>query len=189
MPRSSRSFVPGRVYHLSQAGNNNVPVFHTDVDRRMYLEILRVAAVAERCAIHSWCLLEKQIDLLVTAPDTQAISRMMCRAQGRYARWFNRVWQRSGSLWRKRFRHCEIPADHHLPSVFRHLDRLPVQHRFVDSPAEYEWSSHRPLANGVPAPLLTPHPVYIDAGRSSRQRRLAYRKWIRQAPPNWLWFP
>lgn len=189
MARSSRCFIPGKVYHLSQTGNNNVPVFHSDVDRRRYLEILRIAAEAEQCAIHGWCLLEQQVDLLVSAPGTESISRMMCRAQGRYARWFNRVWQRSGSLWRKRFRHTAITAETDLPGMFRHLDRLPVLRGIVENPLDYPWSSHGCLANGRKSELLTPHWIYLGSGRTAHARRAAYRKWIRLSSPVWVWLP
>ncbi len=180
MARSRRVFKPGKVYHLSQAGNNQVDVFHTDQDRSAYLLILQAAAKAENCSIHGWCLLENQIDLLVSAQDTRAISRMMSRAQGQYARRFNRVWQRTGSLWRKRFRHCEISSDSHLPSMFRHLDRLPVIKRLADRPSTYPWTSHHVLATGRKHALLTPHRIYMEAGHTPADRQSAYREWIRK---------
>lgn len=178
MSRSRRVFKPGKVYHLSQSGNNQVAVFHTDEDRHTYLQILRVAAKAEKCSIHGWCLLENQIDLLVSAGDTSAISRMMSRAQGQYARRFNRVWQRTGSLWRKRFRHNEIEYDSYLPSCFRHLDRLPVIKRLANHPSTYPWTSHQEHASGRKSDLLTLHRVYLEAGATPEARQSTYRKWM-----------
>ena len=185
MARSRRLFISGKVYHLTQEGNNRVPVFHTDQDRDIYLEYLAHAAKLESVSIHGWCLLENQIDLLVSADSTTAISRMMSRVQGRYARAFNRIWHRSGSLWRKRFIHREVRKDSHLPSCFRHLDHLPVIRKLAGKPEDWAWSSHNSLAHGRNAAFLKPHSHYMALGRTRGERQRGYRSWMNTLAPSW----
>jgi putative transposase len=58
----------------------------------------------------------------------------------------------------------------------RYIEENPPRAGLVDDPADYRWSSYHANALGIPDPLLTPHPVFLDLGPSGDSRRSAYRR-------------
>lgn len=169
-----RIMEPGGMYHLTQRGNNRVAVFNTDADRRVYLKYLEQYSREEQCLIHAYCLMGNHVHLVLTASSGEAVSRLMCQVQGRYARHFNRTWHRSGSLWSKRFHHVQVESEGHLLSCLMYLDYNPVEARLCSAPAAYPWSSHRRYAAGRPDSLLTPPGSYLAMGPTEAKRQQVY---------------
>ena len=65
---------------------------------KVYLSILKDAAVKYEVAIHAFVLMINHVHLLLTPGDEQGVSRMM-QAQGRkYVQYFNFTHGRTGSL-------------------------------------------------------------------------------------------
>ena len=56
MPRQPRVVAVGAPHHLTQRGNNRIPVFCSDADRLFYLDTLRRKARAHGLAVLGWCL-------------------------------------------------------------------------------------------------------------------------------------
>jgi putative transposase len=77
MARLPRLDLPGIPQHLVQRGNNRLPCFLDDLDRRRYLTLLRDALLDSECALHAYVLMDNHIHLLVTPPRTGAVARMM----------------------------------------------------------------------------------------------------------------
>jgi len=69
--------LPGVPQPVVQRGNNRLPCFLDDFDRRRYLTLLREALLAVECELHAYVLMDNHIHLLVTPPSAGAVSRMM----------------------------------------------------------------------------------------------------------------
>jgi putative transposase len=171
-----RELAPGGIYHITQRGNNRQAVFHTDPDRLTWLRYLKEYSTAAGCPIHAYCLMGNHVHLILTAPDTDAVSRLMCRLQGRYARHFNHTWHRSGSLWNRRFHHVPIESDSQLLSCMVYLDRNPLEAKLCQRAEQYPWSSHRVYALGEKDALVTEPQAILGLGRTREVRRRMYRQ-------------
>jgi len=55
----------------------------------------------------------------------------------------------------------------------------PVRAEMVEHPKDYRWSSYRTNAQGESTVVLSPHPVYLDLGRTEDERHAVYRELFR----------
>jgi putative transposase len=175
MPRPLRFVLPGHTLHITQRGNNRAPCFLDDEDRKQYLAVLRRASERARCAIHSYVLMSNHAHLLVTAEEARSATRMMQSLGGKYARYFNRRYGRTGPLWEGRYRSSLIDSERYFLVCSRYIETNPVRAGMVSEPAGYRWSSFRSNAEGEPDVLVRQHPVYLSLGQWGAARREAYR--------------
>ena len=68
-------------------------------------------------------------------------------------------------------------------TVYRYIELNPVRAEMVTHSSEYPWSSYRYNALGVPIQLLTPHPVYLQLGKTDEDRQKGYRALFRGRLP------
>ena len=115
------------------------------------------------------------VHLLATPQTDDAISLMMQALGRRYVRYFNRSYQRTGTLWEGRFKSCIVQTEDYLIEVYRYIELNPVRAKMVEQAADYHWSSHHFNALGVNAELGKPHEVYTRLAKGIEGRREAYR--------------
>ncbi|WP_334078841.1 transposase [Microbulbifer sp. M83] len=131
--------------------------------------------------VHAWVLMTKQVHLLVTPQSAQGVSRVM-QALGRiYARYFNREYRRSGTLWEGRYKSCLVQSEDYLLPCYRYIELNPVRAGMVSDPGEYFWSSYGCNGLGRSSSLLIPHMQYLALGRYPMQRQERYRALFRHA--------
>jgi putative transposase len=88
---------------------------------------------------------------------------------------FNRRYGRSGTLWEGRYRAVVVTRDDYLLACYRYIELNPVRAGLAASPGAFGWSSHAANADGIPDPLLTPHPAYLALGTTAARRHAQYR--------------
>jgi putative transposase len=141
----------------------------------VYLTLLREYAADVACRVHGYVLMTNHVHLLLSAVDNEGPSVLMRRLGQRYVQYFNRRYERSGTLWEGRFRSSLVDNEQYLLICQRYIELNPVRAGMVEAPEDYPWSSYRANALGADDPLLTPHPVYTNLGRNDEDRRTAYR--------------
>lgn len=175
MPRLARFILPGVAVHIVQRGNNRAACFRRDGDYMLYLLHLRELAAALDCAVHAYCLMTNHVHLLITPPSAQVCMALMRNLGQRYVQHFNRVYERTGTLWEGRYRSCVVESAQYVLACYRYIEHNPVRARMVASASEYIWSSHRANTGAIADPMITPHVEYLalSAGRDSRHRAYA----------------
>lgn len=175
MSRPPRPDLPGIPQHVVERGNNRLPCFLDDDDRRFYLAYLHSCLKAEDCALHAYVLMDNHVHLLLTPAVAGAVSRLIRNLGGRYSARFNARHERTGSLWEGRYRACLVDSDRYLLACHRYVENNPVRAGMVTRAAEFPWSSYRANALGASDPLLTPHPALTALGPDVESRCRAYR--------------
>ena len=94
----------------------------------------------------------------------------------RNVQYFNYAYQRTGTLWKGRYRATVVDSECYLLTCTRYIELNPLRARMVEYPAEYSWSSHHANARGAPDILVTPHELYKRLGQSQQERQRAYRQ-------------
>ncbi|GMV31879.1 MAG: hypothetical protein AMXMBFR59_40040 [Rhodanobacteraceae bacterium] len=74
MARLPRLDLPGIPQHVVQRGNNRLPCFLDDDDRRRYLHLLQEALIDTAVKLHAYVLMGNHVHLLVTHPECGAVS-------------------------------------------------------------------------------------------------------------------
>lgn len=175
MPRKSRISIVGVPEHVIQRGNNRQVIFANDEDMQAYITWLKDAANKFNVQIHAWVLMTNHVHFLCTPQAPAAISLMMQSLGRRYVQYFNRRYQRTGTLWEGRFKSSLVQSEVYLLELYRYIELNPVRAGMVADPADYQWSSYGSNALGKETHLLNFHPLYLSLGATTQQRQAHYR--------------
>ena len=175
MPRKPRFIIPGQPQHVIIRGVNREPIFYHTCDYQYYLDRLGEALERHGCNLHAYVLMTNHVHLVMT-PETESSLGRTVQVLGRYyVQYFNKVYERTGTLWEGRFKSALIDSERYLLTCYRYVELNPVRANMVAHPAEYPWSSYRCNAGGNCNPLITPHPLYEALGNEAETRICAYR--------------
>mgnify|MGYP006306402281 FL=1 len=181
MPRKPRFTLPDIPQHVIQRGNNRSPCFRVETDYRRYLDDLHVSAAATGSLIHAYVLMTNHVHLLVTPTREHGIGQLMQALGRRYVAYFNKVHERTGTLWEGRYKASLVESDSYLLACMRYIELNPVRAGLAVTPAEYRWSSFTANALGSGDPLVTPHPLYLALADSAPRRQQTYRQLLEPA--------
>lgn len=143
MPRPPRICIPGSIAHVTIRGNNQQPIFLSDRDRNLFLDLLGRYKIRFQFQIYSYTLMDNHVHLLLSCSQKASLSRVMQVLTTQYARWFNRRYRRNGHLFQGRFHSSWIGRDPYFVVVSRYIHLNPVRAGLVDRPSKYPWSSYR----------------------------------------------
>jgi REP element-mobilizing transposase RayT len=102
MARSRRRLIAGGIYHVTCRGNRKEPIFLSDGDRILLLELVKKVRARRRWLIHGYCLMQNHYHLLLETPEAD-LSAGMQTINGEYAQWFNRDYGFVGHVFQGRF--------------------------------------------------------------------------------------
>ena len=140
MPRRARIVAVGYPHHITQRGNNRRPVFYSDQDRALYLDLLQEYSSKFKLAIEGYCLMSNHVHLVAVPHRDDSLARALGRAHNDYARLIHIRRRESGHLWQNRFFSCPLDG-YHLWQAMRYVELNPVRAAMVDGAGEWPWSS------------------------------------------------
>ncbi len=190
MSRPLRIEYPGAVYHVTAQGNEKRPVFRDDHDRRHFLDTLHQVNRRYHWICHTYCLMPNDYHLLIETPDGN-LSIGMRQLNGVYTQHFNKRHERTGHLFRGRYKAILVQKDSHLLEVSRYAVLHPVRARISKKPEDYPWSSYVATAGKAePHPCLTRDWVLGQFGKERGLAEKEYRKFVSQGigqDPETIW--
>lgn len=175
MARRPRVLLPNIPLHIIQRGNNRAACFYADKDYIFYIDTLAELAELYGCKVHALCLMTNHVHLLLTPTCCAGGSLLMKGLGQRYVQYFNRTYQRTGTLWEGRFRSCLVQQENYVLACYRYIEMNPVRAGMVAHPGDYRWTSYRANAQGELSGFISPHAVYSELGSGAAQRAEAYR--------------
>jgi putative transposase len=178
MPRRLRLFIPNTPCHIIQRGNNKSKIFFSSDDYQTFLEILQEALKKHLCLLYSYCLILNHFHLIVNPGETGNISLFMKLLGGKYVRYINKKYNRTGTLWENRFRSFLIGDEQYFVRCLRYVEMNPVRAGMVSSPELYRWSSYRFKVGDEKNPLIDFDPWYTSLDANSIERQLKYRQFF-----------
>ena len=78
------------------------------------------------------------------------LSEFMKTVLQRFTRWFNRTYNRTGTLWEERYKSVIVESGGAARTMAAYIDLNPVRAGMVSDPAEYRWSSYGEAVGGGP---------------------------------------
>jgi putative transposase len=170
-----RLFAPGVSLHVRQRGNNRCAIFGDDHDYETYLVMLQSAASKFDVDIHGYSLMTTHTHLLLTPTTEHGTAKAMQQLGVRYVMYFNRRYERVGTLWTGRYRAKGIDDSVYWMTCLRYIELNPVRAKLVIEPDQYRWSSYRGHALGEGPEWLASHPVLDALGENDKRRQQAYQ--------------
>jgi putative transposase len=180
MARLPRLVIPHQPHHIGQFGVDHQLIFRESDDYHHFLNWLREAAKQYKVAIHAYVLMPNHLHVLATPDDANGLARMMQWVGRHYVPYFNRKYERAGTLWQGRFKATAIDAASYFMMCCRFLELNPVRAAIVPHPADYPWSSYAHHFGAKPNPLITDHPLYWALGNTPFEREAAYKNLAEQ---------
>ena len=164
-------------YHIFNQGNDRIKIFRCEENKNYFARQLEkyispFADIVCKCLMnnHFHILLrvkpyeqmipnikkvkglQKVIDrhkaLGIRGEDSIVISEMLRRFFMSYSKAFNKMYNRTGSLFRKNFRRKLITSQEQLRTVLIYIHRNPVTHKMAKDFTSYKWSSYSNFIGG-----------------------------------------
>lgn len=153
MARKPRVHFPGAVYHVLLRSSEG-QVFRDESDCETFCELLREGVERFDHRVHAFCLMPDHVHLAVQVGQ-MPLSRAMQNLGFRYTRWFNNRYDRSGRLFRDRYKAILVERDAYLLDLVRYIHLNPMRTKLVRVPIDYPWSSHRAYCGKQQLPWLS----------------------------------
>jgi len=108
MTRLARVVAVGVPHHVTQRGNARQFILGGDVDRKVYLDLLRQSIELHSLAVMGYCLMSNHVHLITIPGRVDILGRALKDTHGRYAPYWNAVHRSSGHVWQGRFYSCPL---------------------------------------------------------------------------------
>jgi putative transposase len=164
---------PAKFYHLYNHANGNENLFRNDENYYFFLKkfALYINPVADT---YAYCLMPNHIHFLICIKEEKELMEYFIRHQkvltgfpnltglvskqfsnffNCYAKSYNKLYNRRGSLFVRPFKKKEIDNDAYLTRVIHYIHSNPVQHGFVKNIYEWPHSSYNSLLLSKPTAL------------------------------------
>lgn len=179
MPRGPRIVVPGIPHHVVHRGNNRQQLFRCDRDYFVLIKNIKEAKEKFNCLLYAYCFMKNHIHMIIQPKEVDGLSKMIKLVAGRYTRYVNKTYERTGTLWEGRFKSSPIEQERYLLGCIKYIELNPVRAGVVENPAEYRWSSCSIRAFGKKNSLVDLDPYYIELGKTPQERAKAYKQWLK----------
>lgn len=142
MPRGPRLYVKNGIYHAMTRGNRKQLIFEDARDRRCFVKILAEAAGRYGVDVLGECRMGTHYHVIARTPRAN-ISEFIAYLNSQYAQYSNRRYGRTGHLFGERFVPILIDTGLYLRVAIAYVLNNPVAAGYVESAAEWKWSSYR----------------------------------------------
>ncbi len=149
MPRHARCVSIGIAHHVTQRGVDRTNVFHSQQDRKVYLNLVAEHLVSSATRALAWCLMTNHVHWIVVPEREDSLALLFRRVHGRYAQYLNARLGRCGHLWQNRFFSCALAGEREAAAI-RYVEWNPLRAGLSKTPEDYRWSS-------AAAHILGPH--------------------------------
>jgi REP element-mobilizing transposase RayT len=140
MARPLRIEVAGGFYHVISHGNGRLWLFRDDTTRIQFLINLGISAYKYNVIVHAFVLMTTHLHMLIETRMPN-ISHFMLKLLSDYGLFYNRLYNRKGSVFRSRYTSNLIQENQYYLTVVRYLFNNPVKAKLVKRPELYRWSS------------------------------------------------
>ena len=154
MPRIARVVIPGIAHHITQRGNYQQVVFHSDTDREQYLLWIKQYSDKYNLKFWAYCLMDNHVHFIVVPEYEYSMAKTFNQAHMRYSQYINWRMGKRGHLWQGRFYSCPLD-DAHLYAAVRYVENNSVRAGLVQRPEDYHWSSALSHIEGVKDTILS----------------------------------
>ena len=170
-----RIFIQGISVHVFPRGINGEAISRAERDTEHLRRVIAKAAADNDVSVHAFAFMTTHYHLIVTPNTQKGLPRTIQMAGGRHTKYFNREYQRRGTIWNERYGAVLLGDERYWYTCLRYVDLNPFRAHIVSSPDDSRWSSYRVHAFGEPCDWLTPHPLYLKLGSTPKERQAAYR--------------
>ena len=141
------SFAPEEYFHIYNRGTDKRKIFNDQKDYQRFMESLYLFNSTERVVLRlipkkdrfiydreetivdigAYCLMPNHFHLLIRAKNDGGVSSFMEKIQTAYSMYFNKKYERNGSLFQGPFKAQHISRDEYLKYLFAYIHLNPIK--------------------------------------------------------------
>lgn len=144
------NFAKGEYYHIYNRGNSKQKIFRDKEDYLRFIALLYIANTSDKFNIYdlkkyansdiyekeksdslvgigSYCLMPNHFHILITEKVEGGISNFMQKLSTAYAMYYNKKYERSGSLFEGKFKSKHIDKDNYFKYLFSYVHLNPIK--------------------------------------------------------------
>ncbi len=171
MARKIRLFIKNVAQHIILKSIDKM--FRDELDYILFLSMIRDIKGRIDIAIHSYVLMPNYLEFIATPSDETTISKFMQSLGRRYVGYYNKKYNRRGTLWEGRYK-SSLVEDSFIFDVMRYIELRPMREGLVKDASLYRYSSIRSNLLNEKDKIVTPHRVYRDLGYRDEDRIKRY---------------
>lgn len=150
MPRASRNFLPGYIYHITHRCHNRSFMLQLDWIKQRWLHWLVKAKSRYHLSILNYCLTNNHIHLLVSAGrSADNIAKSMQLVAGRTAQEYNDSQGRLGAFWHDRYHATAIDSQSYLLHCMIYIDLNMVRAGVVKHPKDWRFGGFHEIMDSA----------------------------------------
>ena len=131
----------GFVYHIYNRGINGENIFSNDENKKYFLKLLNKYLV-ENVSIFAYCLMDNHFHLVIRVENDDAIvTQAFSNFFNAYAKAYNKLKSRTGSLFEKHFKRICIETEDYLRKLIIYVHLNPKHHFDLDF-VDYRFCSY-----------------------------------------------
>ena len=142
MPKLPRSSLPDGFFHIVARAVFGARIYVDDVDRRCFVQLLRISGRTYDWRLHAYCLMSTHYHLVLEARQRD-LSAGVQFLNGRHAQAFNHRHGRYGALFAERFTSRVIESEEYLYDACAYVLLNPVKAGLCDRSDQWPWSYSR----------------------------------------------
>lgn len=159
--RDYKSFAPEEYYHLFNRGNGKMEIFRDPADYNFFLSRIEEYLYPERknrrapsaryvrksfpsnaFTLVAYCLMPNHYHLLFCQNNTFSLSALMLGLTTSYSKYFNKKYDRVGSLFQDQFKAVHVGSNEQLLWVSAYIHQNPRMSGLAQEPYVYPYSSY-----------------------------------------------
>ncbi len=169
MARKIRVFIKDTPHVVKVNSLNELLLFKDDEDYKLFLSLLLVLSRQFNLKIHSYLLMPDFFILLATPQKIDSISKFIQTIGRKYVAYYNKKYNRQGSLFNGRYKLSIVEAYKYLFDVMVYIESLP-------NAKDYPYSSIGKNLYNRKDDIISFHKLYKDLGNTDKERIEKYSK-------------
>ena len=170
MARKVRVFVEGSSQHVILKSLNGLLLFNDNSDYAFFTELLQKLNQQYSLSLHAYLIMPTYFEFVATPKYEDTLSRFMQNLGRSYVAYYNKKYERSGTIWDGRYKSSLVEDTRFLISVMSYIEK--------QTPKDYLYSSiHKNLFNKKDL-LLTQHTIYKQFAFTDQERVEKYAKFF-----------
>jgi len=145
MPRASRFYTPGEVWHITQRCHKQEYLLKFERDRMRWRHWLYQAKKCYGLSVLNYICTSNHIHLLVRDTGNQTIAKSMQLISSRTAYEYNQRKMRKGAFWEDRYHATAIATDSHLGQCLVYVDLNMLRAGVVRHPSQWKVSGYNEI--------------------------------------------
>lgn len=171
---------PGNYYHIYNRGNNKKRLFREIQNYNFFLDKWS-EYLEEVLGVWAYCLLPNHFHFLVRIKDEDKLADLPNRGKSSshcisnqfrnffisYTKSFNKVYNRTGSLFQKPFKRIEVNNQNYLLMLIHYIHHNPIHHNYVKEYNSWKYSSYSAISNNQATKVKRKSVLQFFGGREA----------------------